>query len=75
MRDGEIAKAGAIVLKADKTVCYRRFGYSDTDKKTPLEKGALFRLASVTKPIVTIAVMIQVQRGAFLLEDKVSKFS
>lgn len=48
-------------------------GYSRTDG-TPLNIKSMFRLASMSKPITTVAVMIQCERGYLRLTDPISRF-
>ncbi len=49
-------------------------GYSDAEKKTPLRKDALFRLASMTKPITAAAALICEDRGLLRITDEVCKY-
>ncbi|MCA3643750.1 MAG: beta-lactamase family protein, partial [Methylobacterium sp.] len=50
---------GAVVLVArDGELVYRRAaGFADRESRTPMREDTLFRLASVTKPIVSAAAM------------------
>lgn len=49
-------------------------GYSNIEKKQPLTKNSLFRLASMTKPITAAACLIMQDRGLISVKDKVSKY-
>jgi CubicO group peptidase (beta-lactamase class C family) len=49
-------------------------GYSDIEKKTPLRKDDLFRLASMTKPITATAILILQDRGLVNIKDNISKY-
>ncbi len=63
---------GALAVARDGRVVYARgFGYADRDKKEPVEPDALFRIASVTKPLTAVAVLQLVERGKLSLDDKV----
>ena len=65
----------AVKVMQDGEVLYRAdFGYSDCDGKKPLEHNAIFRLASMTKPITAAAVLIQMGRGLVDLFDPIEKF-
>jgi CubicO group peptidase (beta-lactamase class C family) len=46
----------------------------DLETRKPMPSDAIFRLASMTKPITSIAVMMLHEEGRFLLDDPVSKF-
>jgi CubicO group peptidase (beta-lactamase class C family) len=67
---------GSVVLIArrGKIVFDKAYGYNDPDTKAPLDKNGIFRIASQTKAITTVAVMMLWEEGKFSLEDPVSKF-
>jgi N-acyl-D-amino-acid deacylase len=62
--------AALAVTKDSRLVYARGFGYADVEKKVPAQPAALFRIASVSKPITATAVMQLVERGKLRLEDK-----
>lgn len=66
--------ATAIVVRDGKIVYHKAIGYSNAEKKTPLKKDDIFRIASMTKPIVSTAVMMLFEEGKFLLDDPISKY-
>ena len=72
--DRWINGASAIILKNGKIVYYKGTGYNDIEKKTPLNKDVLFRIASQTKAVTSVAVMMLYEQGKFLLDDPVSKY-
>src|SRR5688572_5948751 len=64
---------GAVALVRDGKLFYARgFGYADLENKTPVEPDALFRIASVSKPITGAAVMKLVEEGKLQLDDRVA---
>src|SRR5688572_9686020 len=67
---------GTVVLVArdGKTVYERAAGFADKESRKPMQVDTLFRLASVTKPIVTIAALALVDRGQLALDDPVTKW-
>lgn len=67
---------GAVVLVArdGKIVVHRAAGLRDREANLPMTEDAIFRLASVTKPIVTVAALALVDAGKLALEDPVSRF-
>ena len=67
---------GAVVLVArDGAVAYRRAaGFADREAGTPMREDAVFRLASLTKPIVTAAAMRLVELGRIALTDPVTRY-
>lgn len=72
--DGE--KLGGIVtLVARKgmIVQFNEYGWSDVEKKIPIDVDSKFRIFSMTKPITSVAAMMLVEEGKLRLFDKVSK--
>ena len=66
---------GAIALVRDGKLFYARgFGYSNAESKTPVEPDALFRIASVSKPLTAAAIMTLVEEGKLSLDDRVAPF-
>lgn len=67
---------GAVVLVAqDGEVLYRRVGgLADREAQTPIREDSIFRLASVTKPIVTATLMRLIEDGALSLDDAVTRW-
>lgn len=66
--------AGAVVLIArhGKIAYLESFGRADTDK--PMQKDTMFRIASMTKPLVSVAVLQLYEEGKLLLSDPVAKY-
>ncbi len=64
----------AIIVRDGKVVYHKAFGYFNADKKTPMQKDNIFRIASMSKPIISTGVMILYEEGKFLLDDPVSKY-
>src|SRR6185369_4917631 len=69
-----IAGATVLVARDGKIVYYKGLGYDDIDKKTPLKKDAICRIASQTKAITSVALMMLYEEGKILLSDPVSKY-
>lgn len=69
-----IPGAVALIVRHGKIVYYKAFGYSDVEKKTSLKKDDIFRIASQSKAITSLAVMMLWEEGKFLLDDPVSKY-
>jgi CubicO group peptidase (beta-lactamase class C family) len=55
-------------------VHYEAHGFLDAAKTNPMTKDAIFRLASMTKPITTVAAMMLVEQGAMKLNDPISNW-
>ncbi len=67
---------GTVVLIArDGNLVYRRAaGLADREAGRPMRIDTLFRLASLTKPIVSAATMVLVERGRLSLDDPVTRW-
>ncbi len=67
---------GAVVLIArnGKIVYHKAYGYADVDTKTALKKDNIFRIASQSKAITSLAVMTLYEDGKFGLDDPISKY-
>ena len=71
---GEIAGSVALVARHGKLVHLEAQGVMDLATKEPMKTDSIFRLASMTKPITSIAVMMLHEEGHFLLDEPVSRF-
>ena len=66
--------AVALIARNGKIVYDKAYGYNDVDTKVPLDKNGIFRIASQTKAITSVAAMILWEEGKFSLDDPVSKY-
>jgi CubicO group peptidase (beta-lactamase class C family) len=67
-----IAGVTALVARKGKIVYFRSTGYNDLENKVPLEKDAIFRIASQTKAITSVAIMMLFEEGRISLNDPIS---
>src|SRR6188768_980766 len=67
---------GVVVAVVDKNgVLYNEaFGQSSTLRNTPMTKDTIFNMASMTKPITSVAIMMLVEEGKLKLDDDVAKY-
>lgn len=65
--------AVALVIRNGKIAYYKSVGY-DKDANTPLQKDAIFRIASQSKAITSVAVMMLYEEGKFMLDDPISNY-
>src|SRR5260221_12013825 len=67
---------GAVVLAArkGKIVYSVAFGTQDKGANTPMKLDSIFRIYSMTKPLVSVAAMMLVEDGVIQLTDPISKF-
>lgn len=64
----------AIVIRNGKIVYHKAFGQSDLDAKRPMQKDDIFRIASMTKAITSLGVMMLHEEGKIMLDDPISKY-
>jgi CubicO group peptidase (beta-lactamase class C family) len=64
----------ALIIRDGKVVYYKAAGYHDLATKTPMQKEEIFRIASQTKAITSVAIMMLFEEGKLLLSDPVSKY-
>ncbi len=69
-----IPGATALVAKEGKIIYYKSIGYRDITTKVPLTNDAIYRIASQTKAITSVGVMMLFEEGKFLLDDAISKY-
>ena len=69
-----ISGAIAIVAKDGNIVYHKAIGYDDRTKNKPLQKDAIWRIASQTKAITSVAVMMLYEEGKLMIDDPISKY-
>lgn len=72
--DNLVAGTVTIIARRGKIVHFEANGFMDAENKIPMRKDAIFRIASMTKPITSVALMMLWEEGKFQLRDPVSKF-
>jgi len=71
---GELPGAVMVIARNGKIAYAEAIGFQDREKKIAMKKDAIFRLASMTKPIVSVAAMMLVEEGKLDLLAPVSKY-
>jgi CubicO group peptidase (beta-lactamase class C family) len=68
--------AGAVMFIArdGQTAHLKAYGMQDVENKKPMATDAIFRIASMSKAVTTIAALILYEEGRFMLNDPVSKY-
>jgi CubicO group peptidase (beta-lactamase class C family) len=64
----------ALVIRNNKIVYYKAAGFNDKELNVQMQKDNIFRIASQTKAITSVAIMILFEEGKLLLDDPVSKY-
>ncbi len=72
--DNKIVGAVALVSKDGKLLIHRGYGVDDRSTGKKMEKDAIFRIASQTKALTSVGIMMLMESGDLLLSDPVHKF-
>jgi CubicO group peptidase (beta-lactamase class C family) len=70
----EISGAVTLVARRGRIAHFEAHGLMDIESRKPMAKDAIFRLASMTKPVTAVAVLMLVEQGKIRLSDPVSRF-
>ena len=74
VKNNELPGAVVLIARNGKIVMFDAYGFRDKEAKAPMKTDAIFRIASMTKPITTVAAMILMEEGKLSLADPVSKY-
>ena len=70
----EAAGTVTLVARDGKVVDVHASGFQDAESKTPMRENTIFRIASMTKPITSVAIMMLYEEGKLRLNDPVARF-
>ena len=70
----DLAGAVTLVMRRGKVVHFEAHGLVELESAKPMRTDTLFRMASMTKPMTAVAVLMLMEEGKLLLSDPVSKF-
>ncbi len=70
LREQQPPGAAIAVANPSKVLYARGFGWADKDQQRPVQPEALFRIASISKPLTAVAVMQLVEQGRIGLDDR-----
>jgi CubicO group peptidase (beta-lactamase class C family) len=69
---GELAGAAALVWRDGEVVWSAAVGRRDLESGLPIERGTIFRIASMSKPVTTVAALMLLDDGRFALDDPIT---
>ena len=72
--NGQVPGFISVVARDGKVVHFDTQGMMDVERRKPMRPDTIFRMASMTKPITGVAVMILVDEGKIDLQDPLSKY-
>src|SRR4051794_8502484 len=70
----KISGAVALVARRGRVVHHEARGVMDVESKAPMRTDAIFRMASSTKPVTGVAILMLIEEGKVALTDPVSKY-
>ncbi len=71
---GWAAGSTALIMKDGKLLYDKAFGFKDREAQAAMQTSDIFRIASMTKPVVSVAALILIERGKLKLDDPVYKY-
>lgn len=71
---GIVPGAVMLVVRKGKIAWTRTLGFRDRTAKDPMRPDSIFRIYSMTKPIVSVAIMMLVEEGRLQINDPVAKY-
>ena len=74
IQKGWLTGVVTLVIKDNKILQYKGYGLLDAASKKPMPKDALFRIASQTKAIVSVAIMTLYEQGKFTMDEPIGDF-
>ena len=72
--DGNLAGIQTAIIRKGKLAQFDSYGYSNMEEKKLLDERSIFRIFSMTKPIVSVALMQLYEKGKFKLQDPLYKY-
>ena len=72
--DGQLAGAVALIARHGRVVYHEAVGMRDIESRDAMPQDAIFRIASQTKALVSVAVMVLQEQGKLLISDNLSKY-
>jgi CubicO group peptidase (beta-lactamase class C family) len=74
VESGKLAGIETCVVRCGQIVHRETFGHQNLETKTPMSNDSIFRIASMTKPIASVALMMLYEESLFNLTDVVSQY-
>lgn len=72
---GEMAGAVTLVWRGGEVLQSAAVGWSDIEAGTPLARDSLFRIASMSKPVTSVAALMLLEEGALTLDEPIARWA
>lgn len=73
--NGDLSGVVTLIWRSGEIVDCRALGLADIAVGTPMRRDTLFRIASMTKPVTSVAALMLMEEGAFQLSDSIEKWA
>ena len=74
VKSGRIPGAVLLVVRHGKIAYFEAFGLENSQNGAAMRKDSIFRIYSMTKPVVSVAVMMLWEEGRFDIDDPIAKY-
>ena len=71
---GKLAGTLTLIARQRKVAYFEAQGHLEIEQRRPVTQDSIFRIYSMTKPIVSVGLMMLYEQGRFQLDDPVHKF-
>jgi CubicO group peptidase (beta-lactamase class C family) len=71
---GSFSGAVTLVARNGRIIHHEASGLMDVEAKKPMPKDGIFRIMSMTKPVIGVSIMMMIEEGKVRLQDPISKF-
>lgn len=72
---GMVAGASALIYEKGNEAYFNAFGYADREAQVAMDRQTIAIIYSMTKPVTGVALMTLYEKGAFELDDALSKYA
>jgi len=73
--NGDLSGAVTLIWRAGEEAQFTAIGRRDIEQDMPMERNTLFRIASMTKPVTSAAMMMLIEEGKAALTDPITKWA
>lgn len=74
MKKQHIPGVALAVIKSGKIIKAKGYGLANVETNTPVTRDSVFKIGSISKPIIAMGIMLLVEEGRISLDDKVSRY-
>ncbi|MDR0730268.1 MAG: beta-lactamase family protein [Treponema sp.] len=71
---GEIAGAGAMIIRHGEEAYHKSFGFRDLERRVPMDNETIYRIYSMSKTFTIVTAMTLYEKGLFKLHDPIGEF-